>query len=38
MASVGVMVLIRGTAALDQNFGMGYQYEVIIEEASVTVE
>jgi hypothetical protein len=37
-AALGDLVLIRGTAATDKDFGAGYSYELIIEEASVTVE
>lgn len=37
-AALGDLVLIRGTAATNKDFGAGYSYELIIEEASVTVE
>lgn len=36
--SVGDVVLVRGTAAVDRDFGMGYRYDLIVEEADVTVE
>ena len=37
-ASVGDVVLVRGTAAVDRDFGMGYRYDLIVEEADVTAE
>jgi len=37
-AKIGDLVLIRGTAATDKDFGAGYSYELIIEEATVEVE
>jgi hypothetical protein len=37
-ASIGDTVLVRGTVALDRDFGFGYRYDVLIEEAVVTVE
>jgi len=37
-AKVGDVVLVRGTAATDRDFGMGYRYDLIVEEADVTVE
>jgi hypothetical protein len=36
--NVGDIVVVRGSVALNKDFGMGYQYDVIIEEAEVTVE
>ena len=36
--SVGDVVLVRGTAAVDRDFGMGYRYDLIVEEADVTPE
>jgi hypothetical protein len=36
--SVGDVVLVRGTAAVDRDFGMGYRYDLIVEEADVTAE
>ena len=35
---VGDVILITGTAALDRDFGAGYMYELIIEEAHVETE
>lgn len=35
---VGDTVLVNGTLGLDRDFGMGYQYPVIVEDADVTVE
>jgi hypothetical protein len=37
-AAVGDTVLIKGTVITDKDFGFGYRYEVIIEDAEVTVE
>ncbi len=37
-ASVGDTVLIRGRVATDRDFGFGYTYEVLVEDAAVTVE
>ena len=36
--NVGDTVLVKGTVALNKDFGMGYQYDIIVEEAEVTVE
>ena len=38
MADTGDTVLISGTLSVDKDFGYGYAYEVIIEDAVVTVE
>jgi hypothetical protein len=35
---VGDMVLVSGVVSVDRDFGYGYEYEVIIEDAEVTVE
>lgn len=35
---VGDTVLVKGPLALDKDFGMGYVYDVIVEDAEVTVE
>ena len=32
---VGAIVLVEGTVVLDKDFGAGYRYAVIIEDASV---
>ena len=37
-ASVGDTVLVRGTVAIDKDLGYGYQYDVLIEDATVTTE
>ncbi len=37
-AKVGDIVLVRGSLALDKDFGAGYKYDVIIEDAQITVE
>lgn len=33
--AVGEIVLVRGTVAVDKDFGAGYRYAVIVEDASV---
>ena len=38
LPDVGDTVLVTGTLALDQDFGMGYQYAVILEDAEVKAE
>lgn len=38
IAPVGSTVVIEGTLALDRDFGAGYVYAVIVENAKVTVE
>jgi len=38
MPAVGDTVLVTGTVALDRDFGMGYAYDVLIEDAEVKVE
>lgn len=35
---VGDTVLVKGKVALDRDLGMGYLYEVIVEDAEVTIE
>lgn len=37
-AKVGDTVLIQGVVALEKNFGGGYKYDLIVENAKVTVE
>ena len=37
-ANVGDTVLVNGPLTLDKDFGYGYQYNVIIEDANITVE
>lgn len=36
--SVGDTVVVTGTVALNKDFGMGYSYDVIVEDAEVMVE
>lgn len=36
--AVGDTVLVTGTVTTNKDYGMGYQYPVIIEQAQVTVE
>jgi hypothetical protein len=38
VAPVGSTVLIEGVLTLDKDFGAGYKYDVIVENAKVTVE
>jgi len=38
LPAVGATVLVSGTLAVNKDFGMGYQYPVILEEATVAVE
>ncbi|GAB4157704.1 MAG: hypothetical protein Fur0037_25540 [Planctomycetota bacterium] len=35
---VGAVVLVRGKLAANRDFGAGYSYELIVEDAAVTVE
>ncbi len=37
-AAVGSLVVIEGTLGLDRDFGAGYAYAVIVEQAKVTIE
>ena len=37
-AKRGVPVLVRGVLVVDKDFGYGYAYDVIVEDAQVTVE
>ena len=37
-AKVGDTVLVTGTVALNKDFGMGYQYPVLVEDAEVKAE
>ncbi|HSF77322.1 MAG TPA: hypothetical protein VLA38_01780 [Steroidobacteraceae bacterium] len=38
LPGVGATVLVSGKLAVNKDFGMGYQYPVILEDAEVTVE
>ncbi|MBW2694222.1 MAG: DNA-binding protein, partial [Deltaproteobacteria bacterium] len=37
-AAIGDTVLVRGTIVLDKDFGYGYRYDLLIEDASITIE
>ena len=37
-AAVGDTVLVKGVLAADKDFGYGYKYSVIVEDAEVTIE
>lgn len=37
-AEVGATVLVKGTLGLNKDFGAGYEYGVIVEDATVTAE
>ena len=38
MVNLGDVVLVKGNVSIDKDFGAGYRYSVIIEDAAVTVE
>jgi hypothetical protein len=38
MAEVGNTILVQGVVSLDRDFGFGYRYDLLIEDASITVE
>ena len=38
MAEVGATVVVEGVLVMDRDFGSGYKYAVIIENAAVTIE
>jgi hypothetical protein len=38
LPSVGDTVLVTGQVSLNKDFGMGYAYDVIVEDAEVKVE
>jgi hypothetical protein len=38
MAEVGDLVLVNGKVSVNRDFGYGYNYEVILEDAEITVE
>ena len=38
IAEVGSIVVVRGTVATDRDFGSGYNYSVLIEDAKVTAD
>jgi hypothetical protein len=37
-AKIGDTVLVRGALVADKDFGHGYKYPVLIEDAQITVE
>ena len=37
-AEVGTKVLVRGKVAVNKDFGFGYHYDVLVEDATITVE
>ena len=37
-ASVGNTVVVRGNLTTNKDFGFGYKYDVMVEDAAVTVE
>ena len=37
-AEVGDLVLVNGKVSVDRDFGYGYTYEVLVEDAEITVE
>lgn len=38
LPNVGDTVLVTGAVAVDKDFGMGYRYDLIIEDAEVSIE
>ena len=38
VAKVGDTVLVKGALSTNKDFGLGYKYDLIIEDAQVTVE
>ena len=38
LPKVGDIVLVTGQVTLNKDFGMGYQYDIIVEDAEVSVE
>jgi hypothetical protein len=38
LPDVGDLVLVTGTVALDQDFGVGYRYAVLLHDAEITLE
>ena len=37
-AEVGSVILVRGKISLDRDFGFGYRYDLLIEDASIEIE
>ena len=38
MVQIGDLVVVRGVVSLDKDFGFGYRYDILVEDAEVTVE
>jgi hypothetical protein len=38
VAGVGSTLVVRGTVAVDKDFGYGYKYDLLLEDATVTIE
>ncbi|MBW2184028.1 MAG: hypothetical protein JRF49_09225, partial [Deltaproteobacteria bacterium] len=38
VAKIGDIILVRGRIAINKDFGFGYKYDIIIEDANVTFE
>jgi hypothetical protein len=38
LPNVGDLVVVSGTLTTDKDYGMGYSYPVIVEDAQVTIE
>jgi hypothetical protein len=38
MAEVGDLVLVNGKVSVNRDFGYGYSYQVLLEDAAITVE
>ena len=38
LPQLGTIVVVTGPVTLDKDFGMGYQYDVIVEDAEIKVE
>lgn len=38
VAKVGDLIVVRGNLGVDRDFGAGYRYDIVIEDAAVTVE
>jgi hypothetical protein len=38
MVKIGDLILVSGVVSVDRDFGFGYSYEVILEDAEVILE
>jgi hypothetical protein len=38
LPEIGEVVVVSGTVVLNQDFGMGYQYPVLVQDAEITIE